>query len=107
MSLRPREVIGIAALEELAVDLFGDVDPASRLATTRPIRLRRGAGRTRLEIDLPGITKEEIDVVAKGADLHLRVRDARRMSSLPESVVGKSIEGIRFREPVLEIIFGE
>jgi arsenite/tail-anchored protein-transporting ATPase len=107
VSLRPREVIGEAALEELAIDLFGDLDPAARFATAKPIRLRRGAGRTRLEIDLPGMTKEEIDVVAKGGDLHLRVRDARRMISLPESVIGRPIERVRFREPVLEILFGE
>ncbi len=107
VTLRPREVIGSKALEELARDLFGEADPAAIFATKRPIRIRRGAGRTRMEIDLPGMTKEEIEVVAKGADLHLRVRDARRLISLPESVIGKPIEMIRFREPVLEILFGE
>ena len=107
VTLRPREVIGSEALEALARDLFGEIDPAAIFATRRPIRIRRGAGRTRMEIDLPGMTKEDIEVVAKGTDLHLRVRDARRMISLPESVVGKPIEMIRFREPVLEILFGE
>ncbi len=107
VALRPREVIGSEALEALARDLFGELDPAALFATRRPIRIRRGAGRTRMEIDLPGMTKEEIEVVAKGADLHLRVRDARRLISLPESVIGKPIEMIRFREPVLEILFGE
>lgn len=107
VSLRPREVIGAPALLELGQDLFGDLDPAARLSSSRPIRLRRGAGRTRLEIDLPGMTKEEIDVVAKGSDLHLRVRDAYRVISLPESIVGKPIEKVRFREPVLEVLFGE
>jgi len=107
VALRPREVIGSEALEALARDLFGELDPAALFATRRPIRIRRGAGRTRMEIDLPGMTKEEIEVVAKGADLHLRVRDASRMISLPESLIGKPIERIRFREPVLEILFGE
>lgn len=107
VSLRPSEVIGSEALGELAEDLFGDLDPAARLSTARPIRIRREAGRTRLEIDLPGMTKEEIDVTAKGSDLHLRVRDARRMISLPESVVGRAIERVRFREPVLEVLFSE
>jgi arsenite-transporting ATPase len=107
VALRPREVIGSEALEALARDLFGELDPAALFATRRPIRIRRGAGRTRMEIDLPGMTKEEIKVVAKGADLHLRVRDASRMISLPESLIGKPIERIRFREPVLEILFGE
>ncbi len=107
VALRAREVIGVEALAALGRDLFGPTDPAARLARTRPIRLRRGAGRTRLELDLPGITKEEIEVSAKGSDLHLRVRDARRLIALPESVVGRPIERVRFQEPVLEILFGE
>jgi arsenite-transporting ATPase len=107
VSLRPREVIGCRALEELALDLFGDDDPAGRFATGRPIRIRRGGGRTRMEIDLPGITKEEIEVVAKGSDLHLRVRDGRRTISLPESLIGRPIERVRLREPTLEILFAD
>jgi arsenite-transporting ATPase len=107
VSLRSREVIGPTALEALAVDLFGEEDPARRLAEGRPIRLRRGAGRTRMEIALPGISKEEVDVAAHGTDLHLRVRDGRRSISLPESVVGRPIERVRLRDGVLEILFGE
>jgi arsenite-transporting ATPase len=107
VSLRPREVIGLEALEALSVDLYGEADPAARMAPGRPIRIRRGGGRTRLEIDLPGIAKEEVEVMLKGTDLHLRVRDGRRSISLPDSLAGRSVEGVRLREPVLEIIFSE
>jgi len=107
VSLRPTEVIGVEALEALALDLFGDQDPAARLASGRPIRIRRAGGRTRLEIDLPGISKEEVDVMLKGADLHLRVRDGRRSISLPDSLAGRAIERVRLRAPVLEILFSE
>jgi arsenite-transporting ATPase len=106
VSLRPKEVIGTQALEALAFDLFGEDDPAARFATGRPIRIRRGGGRTRMEIDLPGIAKEEIEVLAKGSDLYLRVRDGRRSISLPESLIGRPIEKVRLRESVLEVIFG-
>ncbi|MAG33309.1 MAG: arsenic-transporting ATPase [Deltaproteobacteria bacterium] len=107
VSLRPSEVIGVEALEALSRDLFGSLDPAARMAEGRPIRIRRGGGRTRMEIDLPGIAKEEIEVLAKGVDLHLRVRDGRRSISLPDSLVGRPIERVRLREPVLEILFGD
>jgi arsenite-transporting ATPase len=107
VSLRPREVIGLEALEALSMDLFGDDDPAARFSTGRPLRFRRVGGRTRLEIDLPGITKEEISVSAKGSDLYLQVRDGRRSISLPETLVGRTIEKVRLREPVLEIHFGD
>ena len=106
VSLRSKEVIGREALESLATDLFGEADPAARFAEGRPIRIGRVAGRTRLEIELPGVTKEEVEVAARGEDLYLRVRDSRRLISLPESVVGRSVERVRLRDGVLEILFG-
>lgn len=107
VALRPREVIGAEALAALGGEIFGDVDPAARLAQGRPIRLRRVAGRTRLEIDLPGVAKEDVDVMAKGSDLHVRVRDGRRSIGLPDSLVGRPVERVRLREGRLEIAFGD
>lgn len=107
VSLQATEVLGVPALTTLGRDLFGDLDPAKRLHTGRPLRIRRAGGRMRLEIDLPGISKEEIDVVVKGADLHLRVRDGRRSIHLPDSLVGREVERVRLREPTLEISFAD
>ena len=107
VSLRPWEVVGVPALEALGRDLFGDVDPAARLAEGRPLRIRRAGGRTRLELDLPGIEKGEVEVAARGDALHLRVRDMRRALTLPDSLVGRAIERVRLRPPVLEIQFAE
>jgi arsenite-transporting ATPase len=107
VALRPEEVIGAEALADLSRDVFGTKDPAARFATGQPIRIRRAAGRMRLEIDVPGISKEEIDVLVKGADLHLRVRDSRRSIHLPDSLVGRAIERVRLRPPTLEITFAD
>ena len=107
VSLRPGEVIGEDALARVSREVFAEVDPATLLATGRPIRIHREGDRTRLEIDLPGVAKEEIDVSVKGVDLHLRVRDGRRSLCLPDSLVGRPVERVRLRAPTLEISFGE
>ncbi|MEM9176385.1 MAG: TRC40/GET3/ArsA family transport-energizing ATPase [Myxococcota bacterium] len=106
-SLQAKEVLGREALTALGRDLFDGADPAERLHAGRPLRIRRAGGRTRLEIDLPGISKEEVDVLVKGADLHLRVRDGRRSIHLPDSLVGRAVERVRLREPTLEIAFAD
>ena len=103
--LRAREPIGPDALEALARDLFGDRDPAERLTRSRPIRLRKRGCRTLMEIDLPGTTGEEVDLLTTGSELHVRVRDARRRIALPASLEGRAIGQVVLREGVLEVLF--
>jgi arsenite-transporting ATPase len=101
--LRPREIRGVAALDALARELWGERDPAAVFARVRPIRLRRHAGRTRLEVDLPGARKEELEVTAHGDELFVRVRDAVRRIALPASVAGRALQAARLEEGVLVV----
>jgi arsenite-transporting ATPase len=104
--LRTAEVIGIPSLEELAGELFGLMDPAAPLSKGQPLRVRGSEGLLCLEIDLPGVAVEEVEVQMKGDELLLRVRDARRVLALPESLVGRPLERVRLRSSTLEIGFG-
>jgi arsenite-transporting ATPase len=104
--LRPHEVIGVEALAGLAADVYAGRDPAERFAKGRPIRLQKHAGRTRLEVELPGATKEEVEVGVRGEDLLVRVRDAERLIALPASVCGLPVGSARLRDGVLEVTFG-
>jgi arsenite-transporting ATPase len=103
--LHPGEVIGVDALRRLGEELYGDRDPAEIFARGRPIRLVRRASRTRLEIDLPGVSKEEVSVGVRGSDLVVRVRDAERLIALPASVAGLAVGSVRLRGGVLEVAF--
>ncbi len=103
--LRPQELIGVEALTALSVDVFGERDPAALFTRSRPIRLRKRGTRTLLEIDLPGVTKEEIDVAATGSELFVRVRDAHRRIALPASLAGCGIDAVSLREGVLQVAF--
>jgi arsenite-transporting ATPase len=96
-ALRSAEPIGVDALRALAREVYGESDPAAILHHGRPLRWRRVGAKTLLEIALPNVSKEEIDVAVVGADLHLRVRDARRAIALPDSLVGRPIEGAQLR----------
>jgi HSP20 family molecular chaperone IbpA len=58
-----------------------------------------------LAIELPGASKEEVDVVATGAELFVRVRDARRRIALPDSLQGKRVEESRLERGRLEVVF--
>ena len=103
--LYPSEVVGERALEKLATAVYGERDPAQLFTRSRPIRLRKRAGRTCLEIDLPNASKEEVQVSLHGDLLSVRVRDATRLVSLPESVKGRRVGKASLREGVLEVSF--
>lgn len=103
--LYPSEPIGVEALCELSKQVYGERDPAQHFTRSRPIRLTRRDGQTQLEIDLPNVAKDEIDVTVHGDQLLVRVRDAQRQIALPASVVGCAVAGARLEAGVLEVVF--
>ena len=103
--LLAHEPIGVEALRALARSLFGDGDPARRLTRARPIRLEKDGERTRLLIDLPGMEAADVEVVGRGDELLVRVRDAQRRIALPASVAGRAIDAVRLAAGVLAIEF--
>jgi arsenite-transporting ATPase len=103
--LHPKELIGVELLRRLGEEVYGSLDPAAVLAAGRPVRLRKDARGTVLEIELPNVSKEDVDVGVHGAELHVRVRDAQRRISLPDSLVGRTVASARLEGGVLAVIF--
>jgi arsenite-transporting ATPase len=103
--LFPAELVGPEALGRLAESVYGARDPAALLSRGRPIRVEKRAGHARLEIDLPGASKEEVEVGVHGGDLVVRVRDAERWIALPDSLVGLRLSRVRLHAGVLEVGF--
>ena len=105
LSLQRSEPIGVESMKSLARQLFGAADPACHFSRSRPIRLRKQASSTVLEIDLPNVSREQVDVVVSGRDLVVRVRDAQRLISLPDSVTGRPLETVELLDGVLAVSF--
>jgi arsenite-transporting ATPase len=103
--LHPRELRGVEALRGLAREVFGERDPAQVFCREQPISMRKRGTRSWIDIALPGASKEELDVKLAGADLWVRVRDARRRIALPESLVGRDLEEVRLVDGVLQVGF--
>ncbi|HKJ24331.1 MAG TPA: ArsA family ATPase [Myxococcota bacterium] len=103
--LHPHEVRGLDALAELARQVYGDADPAGVFTRARPVRLHKEGGVPVLEIDLPGASKEDIELASLGNELAIRVRDARRLVALPASLAGRRVAGTRFEDGTLRVRF--
>jgi len=103
--LLPAEPIGVEALRALGRALYGERDPAALFARGRPIRLEKNGVRTRLCIELPGAEAADVDVVGRGDELLVRIRDAQRRIALPASVAGRPIAAVRLVGGVLAVDF--
>jgi arsenite-transporting ATPase len=104
--LRPCELGGVEALAALGREVYRRRDPAALFSRTRPIRVVKRAGRSVLEIELRNASKEEVDVLARGDELLVRVRDARRRIALPASLAGRPVASARLADGVLRVSFG-
>ena len=107
--MRESEPLGLEALNDIGSELFGVRDPGALLATGRPIRLHKrphpDGDRTVLSIELPGASKEEVEVRVVGAEMFVRVRDARRRIALPDSLVGREHVGSELERGRLDVVF--
>ncbi len=99
------EPIGVDALRELAVQTYGERDPAALFTRARPIRLAKREGATVMEIDLVHASTDELDLAVHGDQLLVQVRDARRRIALPDSVAGRAIATAKLNGGVLEVVF--
>lgn len=105
LPLQRAEPIGPKVLEALALELYGDADPAGFFSRACPIRLRKASESTVLEVDLPNVAREDVRVVAAGSELVIHVRDAQRLVSLPDSVAGRRVESVELESGVLLVSF--
>lgn len=99
------ELIGVEALRTLGRELYGERDPSACYVSRRPLRLEKRDGRTVLELDLPTVGREEVDVLVRGDELWVAVRDFERRISLPASLVGLGVASAELVEGVLEVEF--
>jgi arsenite-transporting ATPase len=103
--LHEGELIGVDALSVLGRELYGERDPADRFCERRPLRLAKRDGNTVLSIDVASLDSQDVDVLVRGDDLWIGMRDVERRVALPESLTGLAIASAELKDGVLEVTF--
>jgi arsenite-transporting ATPase len=100
------EVGGLDGLRELAEQLYGDLDPTTRLYSGEAQALEEGEdGDYWLRLPLPFASKENIDLYHASSELTLRVGAYRRNIALPRALWDLEVAGARFADATLSIHF--
>jgi arsenite-transporting ATPase len=103
--LREDEVVGVAGLAEHGAELFGDRDPAARLAEGPRLRFAREGASLRLELPLPGAESGAVEVAKRGGELFVRAGSLRRSVPLPRPLARAALGTARLAAGTLVVSF--
>jgi arsenite-transporting ATPase len=99
------EMCGLAALERLKETLYQDEDPSQVYYRENTIRIVQDAQNYSLELYLPGVPKEQIQLNKTGDELNIRIGNHRRNLVLPQALAALSPSGAKMEDDYLKIRF--
>ena len=99
------EIVGIKALREFGLLLYGDTDPAQHFYRGRPYSVVRADGEYILSVDLPFTSKDQIALSRHADELVIDVGDWRRNLVLPRALMDAEALGAHFEDQVLRVRF--
>ncbi|MCS6960618.1 MAG: TRC40/GET3/ArsA family transport-energizing ATPase [Pseudanabaenaceae cyanobacterium SKYGB_i_bin29] len=105
--LYEEEMCGLAALERLKDTLYGDEDPTQVYYKENTIRVVEENSEYRLELYLPGVPKEQIELSKTGDELNIRIGNHRRNLVLPQALSLLQPSGAKMEEDFLKIRFAQ
>ena len=104
---RSGEPVGIDALQTLATEVYDGTDPLAAPEGDGPLKVTRNAAGAVLRLELPFVTKGEVDLARHGDELVVTVGSYRRLLSLPPGLARHRVTGARMDEGSLQVRFDE
>ncbi len=104
--LYAEELCGLPALERLKETLYGDEDPSQVYYKETTMRVvQETSNQYSLELYLPGIAKDQIQLNKTGDELNVRIGNHRRNMVLPQALAALQPTGAKMDEDYLKIKF--
>ncbi len=107
LRLFDEEMVGVDKLRLLGDELYGDIDPASRLSDTEPFQVLDDGDDVILAITVPFAEKGDVDVLRHGEELIITVGSYRRAFILPDSLRRREVRRAKLEDGVLRVSFGK
>jgi len=101
------EMCGLAALERLKDMLYPDEDPSQVYYKETTLRVVQDKNQYTLELYLPGIAKDQIQLSKTGDELNIRIGNHRRNLVLPQALAALQPAGAKMEDDYLKIKFAE
>jgi arsenite/tail-anchored protein-transporting ATPase len=106
--LQEDEVVGVPALAAHGAELFGTREPGARLCEAPRLRFERGeGGGYRVELPLPGVRREDLDVAKLDDALLVSTGARRRALPLPRRLGRLVLAGAALQDGLLVVRLDE
>lgn len=103
--LYSEEMCGLAALDRLKETLYADEDPTQVYYKETTVRVVQEQNQYSLELYLPGVPKDQIQLSKTGDELNVRIGNHRRNLVLPQALAALQPAGAKMEEDYLKIRF--
>jgi arsenite/tail-anchored protein-transporting ATPase len=103
--LYSEEMCGLPALERLKETLYKDDDPSKVYYAENTLKVVQENHQYSLELYLPGIPKEQIQLNKTGDELNVRIGNHRRNLVLPQALAALTPSGAKMEDDYLKIKF--
>ena len=103
--LYSEEMCGLQALDRLKETLYADEDPAQVYYKETTLRVVQEQNQYSLEVYLPGIPKNKVELSKTGDELNIRIGNHRRNLVLPQALAALQPAGAKMEEDYLKIRF--
>ncbi len=103
--LYSEELCGLAALERLKETLYADEDPSQVYYKETTMRVVQEQNQYSLELYLPGIPKDKVELSKSADELNVRIGNHRRNLVLPQALAALQPSGAKMEDDYLKIRF--
>ena len=103
--LYSEEMCGMDALNRLKETLYGDEDPAQVYYEETTLRVVQKDNAYSLEVYLPGIPKDQVELSKTADELNIRIGNHRRNLVLPQALAALDPAGAKMEDDYLKIRF--
>ncbi|MGB3615479.1 MAG: TRC40/GET3/ArsA family transport-energizing ATPase [Elainellaceae cyanobacterium] len=100
-----QEMCGLEALDRLKEVLYADEDPAQVYYKETTLRVVEDGDSFSLEVYLPGIPKDKVELSKTGDELNIRIGNHRRNLVLPQALAARQPSGAKMEDDYLKIKF--
>lgn len=100
------QVVGMKDLSKLAKEIYGSFNPEQILHSETPYSFRKVKGDYFLDINIPFLSKDEVELSKRNEELIVRIGGFKRHVMLPRSIAAREPSGAKIGPNKIVVKFG-